>query len=146
MLIRSALFNIAVYLNFLVQALVFSPVLLLPERYFWPIGRFWVRSTLWLHRVICGIDEEFRGRENIPAGGFIVASKHQSAWETLAFINLLERPSFILKRELLWVPATIEMENGQGWVTAANSPCPRGCPPAMLFYSTTAGDSKTVSG
>ena len=104
MLIRSALFNIAVYLNFLVQALVFSPVLLLPERYFWPIGRFWVRSTLWLHRVICGVDEEFRGRENIPTGGFIVASKHQSAWETLAFVELLERPSFILKRELLWVP------------------------------------------
>jgi 1-acyl-sn-glycerol-3-phosphate acyltransferase len=104
LLIRSALFNIAAYLNFLVQALVFSPVLLLPERYFWPIGRFWVRSTLWLHRVICGVDEEFRGRENIPAGGFIVASKHQSAWETLAFVKLLDRPSFILKRELLWVP------------------------------------------
>ncbi len=40
MLIRSVLFNVAVYLNFLVQAVLFSPVLLLPERYFWPIGRF----------------------------------------------------------------------------------------------------------
>lgn len=104
MLLRSVLFNIAVYVNFLVQAIVFSPVLLLPERCFWPIGRFWVRSTLWLHRTICGIDDEIRGRENIPSGGFIVASKHQSAWETLRLVELLPRPSFILKRSLLWLP------------------------------------------
>lgn len=104
MLLRSILFNIAVYVNFLVQAIIFSPVLLLPERYFWPIGRFWVRSTLWLHSTICGIDDEIRGRENIPSGGFIVASKHQSAWETLRLIELFPRPSFILKRSLLWVP------------------------------------------
>jgi 1-acyl-sn-glycerol-3-phosphate acyltransferase len=103
-LVRSILFNVALYVNFLVQAIVFAPVLLLPERWFWPIGRFWVRSTLWLHRTICGIDDEIRGHENIPAGGFIVASKHQSAWETLRLIELFPLPSFILKRSLLWVP------------------------------------------
>jgi 1-acyl-sn-glycerol-3-phosphate acyltransferase len=103
-LIRSLLFNAAVYLNFLVQAVLFSPVLLLPERMVWPVARFWVRSTLWLHRVIVGIDDEIRGRENIPEGGLIVASKHQSAWEALRLVELLPRPSFIVKRELLWVP------------------------------------------
>jgi 1-acyl-sn-glycerol-3-phosphate acyltransferase len=103
-LVRSLLFNVALYLNFLVQAVLFSPVLLLPERYFWPIGRFWVRSSLWLHHVICGIDDEIRGRDNIPTGGFIVASKHQSAWETLRLVELFPRPSFILKRQLLWIP------------------------------------------
>ena len=103
-LLRSVLFNIALYVNFLVQALIFSPVLLLPERYFWPVGRFWVRSSLWLHEAICGIDDEIRGRENIPTGGFIVAAKHQSAWETLRLVELFPRPSFILKRSLLWVP------------------------------------------
>jgi 1-acyl-sn-glycerol-3-phosphate acyltransferase len=103
-LLRSVVFNIALYVNFLVQALLFAPVLLLPERYFWPIGRFWVRSSLWLHETICGIDDEIRGRENIPTGGYIVASKHQSAWETLRLIELFPLPSFILKRSLLWVP------------------------------------------
>jgi 1-acyl-sn-glycerol-3-phosphate acyltransferase len=103
-LLRSILFNVAFYVNFLVQAVVFSPVLLLPERMFWPIGRFWVASSLWLHRKICRIGDEVRGRENIPTGGFIVASKHQSAWETLRLIELFPRPSFILKRQLLWVP------------------------------------------
>lgn len=104
MLVRSALFYVAVYVNFLVQAVLFSPVLLLPERCVWPIARFWVRSTLWLHRTICGVDDEIRGRENIPAGGLLVAAKHQSAWETLRLLELFSRPSFILKRELLWVP------------------------------------------
>ena len=104
MLLRSLLFNVANYLNFLVQAVLFAPVLLLPERYVWPIARFWVRSTLWLHRSICGIDDEIRGLEKIPSGGFIVASKHMSAWETLRLIELFPRPCFILKRQLLWVP------------------------------------------
>jgi 1-acyl-sn-glycerol-3-phosphate acyltransferase len=103
-LLRSILFNVAFYLNFLVQAVIFSPVLLLPERMFWPIGRFWVASTLWLHRTITGIDDEIQGIENIPRGGFIVASKHQSAWETLRLTQLFPRPSFILKRQLLWLP------------------------------------------
>jgi 1-acyl-sn-glycerol-3-phosphate acyltransferase len=103
-LLRSLLFNVALYVNFLVQAIVFSPVLLLPERMFWPIGRFWVASTLWLHRTITGIDDDISGRENIPGGGFIVASKHQSAWETLRLTQLFPRPSFILKKQLLWLP------------------------------------------
>lgn len=103
-LLRSILFNIALYVNFLVQAILFSPVLLLPERCFWPIARFWVRSTLWLHATICGIDDEIRGRENIPTGGFLVASKHQSSWEALRLVELFPRPTFILKRSLLWVP------------------------------------------
>jgi 1-acyl-sn-glycerol-3-phosphate acyltransferase len=104
MLARSIVFNAAAYLNFLVQAVLFSPVLLLPERFFWPVARFWVRSTLWLHETICGVGDEIRGKENLPAGGFIVASKHQSAWETLRLVELFHRPTFILKRSLLWLP------------------------------------------
>ena len=104
MLLRSALFNVAFYLNFLVQAVLFSPVLILPEKMFWPIGRFWVASSLWLHRTICGVGDEIRGMENIPSGGFIVASKHMSTWETLRLTELFPRPSFILKRQLLWIP------------------------------------------
>jgi 1-acyl-sn-glycerol-3-phosphate acyltransferase len=104
LLVRSVFFNVAVYVNFLVQAVLFSPVLILPERFVWPIARFWVRSTLWLHRTILLTDDEIRGRGNIPAGGLIVASKHQSAWETLRLVELFHRPTFILKRQLLWIP------------------------------------------
>jgi 1-acyl-sn-glycerol-3-phosphate acyltransferase len=118
-LLRTALFNLAAYLNFLLQALLFLPALLLPERHVWPLARFWVRSTLWLHRVICGVDDEVRGRETIPTGGFIVAAKHQSAWETLRLVELFPRPSFILKRELLWVPIFGWFLNKTGMIPVA---------------------------
>jgi 1-acyl-sn-glycerol-3-phosphate acyltransferase len=101
---RSVLFNIAFYVNFVVQALLFSPVLLLPQRFCWPIVHFWAGSSLWLHRVICGVGEEIRGTEQLPDGPFLLACKHQSAWETLRLVNLVPRPAFILKRELMWVP------------------------------------------
>lgn len=104
MLVRSLIFNALLYLNFIVQAVLFSPVLLLPERHVWPIARFWVRSSLWLHRTILGIGHDVRGLENIPPGSLIVASKHQSAWETLQLVELFWRPTFILKRQLLFVP------------------------------------------
>jgi 1-acyl-sn-glycerol-3-phosphate acyltransferase len=104
LLIRSILFNVAMLLNFTVLGVLFSPVLLIPSRFGWPVVKIWAGSTLWLHRLICGIDEEIAGRENIPPGGLLVASKHQSAWETLRLVTLFRRPTFILKRELLWIP------------------------------------------
>jgi len=43
--------------------------------------------------------------ENIPeSGGFILASKHQSSWETYTMLLFLKDPSYILKRELLLLP------------------------------------------
>ena len=62
-------------------------------------------------RVFAGIKVEVRGRENLPDGGFIAAMKHQSAWETVALIPLFRSPTFILKRELRWIPIF-------GWYTA----------------------------
>ena len=44
------------------------------------------------------------GVEKIPPGPLLVAGKHQSAWETFAFLTLFDNPLFILKRELQWIP------------------------------------------
>ena len=51
-------------------------------------------------RVICNTKVEFRGVEKIPQGPLIVASKHQSMWETFALLQFFEQPLYILKREL----------------------------------------------
>jgi 1-acyl-sn-glycerol-3-phosphate acyltransferase len=64
----------------------------------------WARINLWLLRVICDIRVEFRGLERLPRGAFLVAAKHQSAWETFALLPLFDDPAFILKRELMWIP------------------------------------------
>jgi 1-acyl-sn-glycerol-3-phosphate acyltransferase len=87
-----------------VQAVLYAPLLLLPERYIWPACKFWARSCLFLHRVITGTAEDLRGLERIPSGGLLIAAKHQSAWETLRLTLMVPRPTFILKRQLLYVP------------------------------------------
>jgi 1-acyl-sn-glycerol-3-phosphate acyltransferase len=55
-------------------------------------------------RLLCGIKYEVRGMENIPKQPFIIASKHQSPFETFIFILLFRKAVFILKRELKWIP------------------------------------------
>jgi 1-acyl-sn-glycerol-3-phosphate acyltransferase len=64
----------------------------------------WARVVLWLHRIIIGARLEIRGRERIPEGSVLVASKHQSAWETIALLLPFKKSTYILKQELLDIP------------------------------------------
>ncbi len=102
--LRSILFNIAFYLNTVFWLIVSLPTFFMPYRAVIWIAQSWGRVNLVLVRVIAGVDCEIRGREKIPAGPLIVASKHQSAWETFALLTLFDNPLFILKRELTWIP------------------------------------------
>lgn len=101
---RSLIFNICFYVYLITAMILVWPVFLLPRRWGWHAVRSWSFVSLWLLRHIVGLKMEVRGRENIPDGGFLVASKHQSTWETFALISLFEDPTFILKRELSWIP------------------------------------------
>jgi 1-acyl-sn-glycerol-3-phosphate acyltransferase len=66
--------------------------------------RMWVRVVMWLARTVVGVDCRVLGRENLPAGACIVAAQHQSSFETYRLFLELERPVFVLKRELTWIP------------------------------------------
>ncbi len=73
------------------------------QRY-WIITR-WTHFNLWVVERLCRIRVEVQGLENIPAsGGGIVMAKHQSAWETLALQRWFTPQTWVLKRELLWLP------------------------------------------
>jgi 1-acyl-sn-glycerol-3-phosphate acyltransferase len=102
--LRSILFSLCFLLWFCVTAVLLLPITLLPRAAAWWVVDLWVRGCLVLLRVICNIRFEMRGRENLPKGGFILAAKHQSAFETMALHVLAPRPAFIFKRELLFVP------------------------------------------
>lgn len=103
-LVRSIVFNALFYLNTLAWLILGLPTLFLPYRATIWIAKSWARVNLVLLRVVAGIDCEVRGREKIPSGPLIVASKHQSAWETFALLPLFDNPLFIVKRELMWIP------------------------------------------
>jgi 1-acyl-sn-glycerol-3-phosphate acyltransferase len=105
LVLRSLLFNVAFYV-----ATAICLILPLPVYFFLPQGfAMWVVSTwgkviLWLLRVVVGTRYEVRGRDNVPAGGILVASKHQSAWETFALVPLFPDPTFVIKSQLKWIP------------------------------------------
>ncbi len=101
---RAISFNILFYAWTTVISVIALPMLLLPPRVILAFGRFWVAGAFFLLRLTVGLRHRVRGRENIPPGPAIFASKHQSAWDTLAYIILLSNPVFILKRELLLIP------------------------------------------
>jgi 1-acyl-sn-glycerol-3-phosphate acyltransferase len=102
--LRSFVFNVVYYVNIILWMLVLVPSFLMPRMVFIRAARLWAHMNLWLLRVICGTRVEFRGTERLPPGGFLVACKHQSMWETFALFCILDDPAFVLKRELLYVP------------------------------------------
>ena len=101
---RSLLFNALFYLNLLVQMIVALPVLALPHRIHLAFIRSYCRTSLWLLRIVCGTRVAWRGLEKIPQGPCIVACKHQSTWETFALYAAFDDPTYVLKRELMWIP------------------------------------------
>ena len=102
--IRSIVFNIVFYLVLFVYLIAAMPTLLLPRAALLAMVKNWSRVNLRLLKIICNVDCEFRGLENLPQGAALIASKHQSMWETFALITVLKDPAYILKRELLWIP------------------------------------------
>lgn len=101
---RSLLFNALFYVNITVRMIVALPTILLPYSFLHGVLRRYASSTLWFLRIVCGIEVEWRGREKLPTGPYIVACKHQSLWETFALFMLLPDPTYVLKRELMWLP------------------------------------------
>jgi 1-acyl-sn-glycerol-3-phosphate acyltransferase len=85
-----------------------------------PLARYriisgWACAMLWLAKTLLGIRYRVVGLENLPRTPSVILSKHQSAWETLAFQIIFPPQVQVLKRELLWIPFF-------GWGLALMSP------------------------
>jgi len=101
---RSVVFNVLFYVNLFMLLIAALPTLAMPRWGILAVARFWARANLWLLRAVCDVSVEFRGIEKIPPGPLLVASKHQSLWETFALLLILPDPAYIMKRELMWIP------------------------------------------
>ncbi|WP_395463354.1 lysophospholipid acyltransferase family protein [Wolbachia endosymbiont of Cantharis cryptica] len=103
-MISSLLFNLFLILWEVFYTLIVLPVILFPARIVTIFLVCSVRVVLLMLRLLCGVEYEVRGMENIPKQPFVIASKHQSPFETFIFILLFRNAVFILKRELKWIP------------------------------------------
>lgn len=114
--LRSLAYNALFYVNLVVLLILALPTFLMPRHGILFMAKTWGRTSLWLLRVVCGTKVEWRGLERLPksgrpgSGGYLVAAKHQSIWETFALVPLFDDPTFIIKRELQWIPVF-------GWFT-----------------------------
>jgi len=64
----------------------------------------WGRGMLWAGRFFCGLDYVIEGRENIPDEPSVVMCKHTTVFETYAQLVTFPRQTWVLKRELKWIP------------------------------------------
>lgn len=104
LVLRATSFNLLFFAWSTSFALLFWPLLVLPPRRIAWLGRLWAKGVLALLAWTVGLRHEVRGLEHRPQGAAIVASKHQSAWDTIVFFLLHERLAYVLKAELMLIP------------------------------------------
>jgi 1-acyl-sn-glycerol-3-phosphate acyltransferase len=104
-IVRSALFNAAFYVTTAFFLIFTLPLyLILPQWFAVGVVRTWAATETWLLNVIAGTRLEVRGCDNLPTGAAIVATKHQSAFETFALVPLLRFPTIVMKQSIRWIP------------------------------------------
>ena len=64
----------------------------------------WSKYCLFALKFFCGIKLEVIGQQNIPDKPCVIISNHQSTWETLGFQQIFPLQTWVLKKELLWIP------------------------------------------
>jgi 1-acyl-sn-glycerol-3-phosphate acyltransferase len=114
-LMRSALFALALVLLTPPYSAIALMTVFLPRHTRWRIISGWSRCVIWLSARILGLDYRVEGLSNLTDRPAIILSKHQSAWETLAFQLIFPPQVHVLKKELLWIPFF-------GWGLALMSP------------------------
>ena len=104
-LIRSSLFYLIFYSWTIIFFIIFSPVKFFSYPFVLKLAKFWTGSVIELSRIILNINYELIGLENIPKERFfLLASNHQSAWETFFFSFFFNKSVFVLKKELRKIP------------------------------------------
>jgi len=112
----SILFSMMVILNTIVFGLVCCFLVFFPFHARAKYARPYAQFNVWLLKVLCGVRYEIFGRENIPeSGSYIVFSNHQSTWDTFIAQLIFPPISFVVKKELLYMPIF-------GWVLAIFKP------------------------
>ncbi len=103
--IRSLLYNLSFFGLTGIACFLCLPALLLPRKLAMGVVAGFVHTNAFLEKYILGLTYELRGIENLPKNGaFIIAAKHQSAFETMKLHIIFKDPAVILKQELLNIP------------------------------------------
>src|SRR5207237_8041389 len=100
--LRSALFLVWFAGVSLIVHIASLPLLLVPRRLTCMAARIWAKLVLFGLKWVAGLGLGIRCA--VPYGPLIVASKHLSAWETIALMAVLRYPSMVMKQSMLRLP------------------------------------------
>ncbi|MGH7160302.1 MAG: lysophospholipid acyltransferase family protein [Acetobacteraceae bacterium] len=104
-ILRSAIYHLYFWTITLVMAIGSLPVRLLAPQLALGYGKIWVRATFAGLQTLAGIRIAVTGAEHLPKEGpALIASQHQSAFDTLVWLLLVPRPAYIVKSELRRIP------------------------------------------
>lgn len=102
--LRSFLFTAFLFFSIVPYALAVILTGLVSGTLQYSVARHWATTNLRMLRKICGLTYTIEGVENLPRQNCVVYIKHQSVFETILPFTIFPFQSFVLKRELMWVP------------------------------------------
>jgi 1-acyl-sn-glycerol-3-phosphate acyltransferase len=100
---RSWLYTILFLAWTLIGSIILLPSLITPRAALGGI-RVWTHVVMFLAKYVAGVTFRAEGKENIPSGPCIIAAQHQSSFETYRLFIEVDKPVFVLKRELIFIP------------------------------------------
>jgi 1-acyl-sn-glycerol-3-phosphate acyltransferase len=100
--LRTLLFLLVFYVGTAVAVVIACLVALGGRRAVRRFGLLWVGFHGWCVRFILGIRTRIEGP--LPEGPVLVAAKHQSFFDPLALIRVLNAPAAVMKRQLADIP------------------------------------------
>ena len=103
-MIRSAILWSTMGLLAVPYTVIAIAIIILPIRIRHRVIRSWADIYVFIAKHLCGVNYTVMGLENFVAGPALIASNHQSMWETAGFAHIFPQHVWILKRELLHVP------------------------------------------
>jgi len=102
--LRSALFNLVFFAVTFVLTVLGAIVHIVAPRRALDVSMLWGRIMVATARTVCRIRLEVSGWEHIPQGAALIASRHQSAFDTFVWLTLVPRCCYVVKHELLRIP------------------------------------------
>lgn len=102
-IIRSLFFNLLFVIFTLLLGVLFLPFLISSTASN-KLARFWATTTLFLLRYICNVNIIFKNNINMFSKGNVFAVRHESALDTILFINYFKNVKYIMKKELQYIP------------------------------------------
>ncbi len=102
--IRSLVFTAFLFLTALLGGFIALITFWAPDRWLWWVTLSWCRLSVWAGEFFCGMRVVVEGKENIPDEPCVLMIKHTTALETYWQVTAFPRTTWVIKREILWIP------------------------------------------